>query len=339
MSSNRSADALRKIPPTTLGVIGLCVSIHVCQTVLGWNLDLFTMCPRLVLFTHEYYRVFTSVFFHANLMHIGMNMLSTSAISSALEKKLGTTTLLFSIWWSIFLTAAIYMTIAYGAFVIFRYDAWMYQHCVGFSGIIFHLSVLESHLHPGPRSVFGCFSVPSSVYPWVLLLVLQLIMPNLSFLGHLAGILTGTLEYYGVLDVLFVTDHFLIQIESLPVMRKLTSLDSFVATNPGNRQRLRAESSSSSSSSLGRSIHQGFGIVWKFVRDVIETILVCLFGRNCRISTMNLRFWERFGRNNVELVGVIRPPEFYEGAFAENDRTLDEDEQEQERESLASALV
>lgn len=345
MSTNRSADVLRNLPPTTLGVIGICVSIYVVQATImgGWNIQLFTMCPRLILFTHEYYRVFTSVFFHANLMHIGMNMLSTSAISSVLEKKLGTMRLLFSIWWAILLTSAIYIMIAYVAYVVVGYDTWMYQHAVGFSGIIFHLSVLESYLHPGSRSVFGFFSVPAFVYPWVLLLALQLIMPNLSFLGHLAGILTGTLQCHGVLDILFVGDSFLIELESWPMMRKVVSLDSFVATTHGSGQLLRTESSSSSSAlPIFQSIRKVLSIVFKFLRDILETILVCICGRNYRfnINANSTRFWERrtnlsnTNDNNIEC-GVIRPPEFYEGSLYDNDNAVDEEE----REPLASRIV
>jgi hypothetical protein len=43
------------------------------------------------------------------------------------------------------------------------------------------------------RSVFGFFSVPAKLYPWVLLVLLQLLMPGISFLGHLGGILSGYL--------------------------------------------------------------------------------------------------------------------------------------------------
>lgn len=331
MSNNRLTEALTHLPPTTLGVIIVCASIHAIQNILGWNLRLFTMCPRLILFTHEYYRVFTAVFFHANLMHIGMNMLSTAAISSALEKQLGTLRLLFSIWWAILLTSAIYILIAYAAYVFFGYDSWMYQHAVGYSGIIFHMSVLESRLHPGPRSVFGIFSVPASVYPWVLLLVLQLIMPNLSFLGHLAGILTGTLEFYGVFDVLFVGDFFLVYLESFSMMRKLVALDTFVGTTQGNGLLgLRAESSLSASF-LFHSVRKAFCVVSKFAKDILETILVCICGRNCRIpDSSSFRFWKKRRTGNDIECGVIRPPEFYDGML---------DDDEEEREPFASRIV
>jgi len=237
----------------------------------------------------------------------------------------------------------------------------MYQHSIGFSGIIFHLSVLESYLHPGQRSVFGFFSVPSFVYPWALLLILQLIMPNLSFLGHLSGILTGTLEYYGVWDrLLFLSDSFLIEIESLPIMRRLVSLDNFVPTSISTQQALRSSSnsadwsSSSSSSSLFQSIRKILNIILKFFRDVLETILVCICGRNYRLANSNIfRFWERLTlrrhsnnnnnnnnnseNNNIIECGIIRPPEFYEG----DDLLLDEEKSiaSQEREPILSRIV
>ena len=362
--NNRSTDALRQLPPATLGVIAICVFLFIIQITMTWDIQLFTMCPRLILFMNEYYRIFTSVFFHANLMHIGMNMLSTSTISTVLEKRIGTLRLIVSIWWSILLTSIIYIIIAYTAYIIFGYDTWMYQHSIGFSGIIFHLSVLESYLHPGQRSVFGFFSVPSFVYPWALLLILQLIMPNLSFLGHLSGILTGTLEYYGVWDrFLFLSDSFLIEIESLPIMTRLVSLDNFVPTSISTQQALRSSSSSSSSadwsstsssssSSLFQSIRKILNTILKFFRDLLETILVCICGRNYRLANSNIfRFWERLTlrrhssnnnnnneneNNNIIECGIIRPPEFYEG-----DDLLDKENSiaSQEREPILSRIV
>jgi len=267
-------------------------------------------------------------------MHIGMNMLSTAAIASLLEKKQGTLRLFFSIWWAILLTSAIYILIAYAASAVFRYDAWMYQHAVGFSGIIFYLSVLESLMHSGSRSIFGFFSVPSYAYPWVLLIFLQLVMPNLSFLGHLAGILNGTLEYYGALDVLYVGDSFLVYLESLPLMSKLVALDSFVGTTQGSGQRLRAESSP-----LDSFFRKARYVLSKFMEciiKIIETMLACACGRNRRVADINFRFWRRFTRNDTIEYGVIKPPEFYDGAFDENDRIYDD---EDEREPMVSQIV
>jgi hypothetical protein len=60
------------------------------------------------------------------------------------------------------------------------------------SGVIFGLIVIDNHHSASSqRSIFGLFSVPSSLYPYVLLVVWQVIMPSASFLGHLCGVLVS----------------------------------------------------------------------------------------------------------------------------------------------------
>lgn len=44
---------------------------------------------------------------------------------------------------------------------------------------------------PWPCSIFGFFSVPAKAYPWVLLVVWQLLVPQASFLGHLSGVVVS----------------------------------------------------------------------------------------------------------------------------------------------------
>ncbi len=47
------------------------------------------------------------------------------------------------------------------------------------------------------RSVFGLFVLPAKYYPWVLLVVWQLLMPGVSFLGHLGGVAAGQAFAWG----------------------------------------------------------------------------------------------------------------------------------------------
>lgn len=66
---------------------------------------------------------------------------------------------------------------------------------VGFSGVIFGLVVVDVAASSGSapsaprRSVFGLFTVPAPLYPWLLLVLWQLLMPSASFVGHLSGVL------------------------------------------------------------------------------------------------------------------------------------------------------
>lgn len=165
---SQAANLLRNSPTATLGIIGLCSFFFLLQLVVGFNLIHVTMCPRLVLYKHQYYRIISSALFHGSLMHIGMNMMSTAAISSLLEKRMGTVQLLLTVVVSILLTSVLHISFAL-IVSFFGNDALMNGQSIGFSGVIFHLSVLESRLdQERTRSLFGIVNVPSYLYPWVL---------------------------------------------------------------------------------------------------------------------------------------------------------------------------
>ena len=71
----------------------------------------------------------------------------------------------------------------------------MDQNVIGLSGVIFGLILIDNaslvHLSLGAaqRSIFGLFSVPAPAYPWALLLIWTLLMPEAFFLCHLSGLL------------------------------------------------------------------------------------------------------------------------------------------------------
>jgi rhomboid domain-containing protein 1 len=56
--------------------------------------------------------------------------------------------------------------------------------------VIFGLIVIDNKRSDGAqRSVLGIFSVPAALYPYALLLFWQLLLPGVSLLGHLSGVL------------------------------------------------------------------------------------------------------------------------------------------------------
>ena len=62
----------------------------------GLDLHHFTLSPRKVVSLHEFYRLVTSALFHADFMHIGMNMLSAVVICSMVEKHIGSISLIIT---------------------------------------------------------------------------------------------------------------------------------------------------------------------------------------------------------------------------------------------------
>ena len=77
---------------------------------------------------------------------------------------------------------------------------------IGLSGAIFGLIVVDNACSAAQtRSIFGMFTVPAKWYPWALLVFWQLLMPGVSFLGHLGGVLAGQAYVWGWLRWLTIS--------------------------------------------------------------------------------------------------------------------------------------
>lgn len=74
------------------------------------------------------------------------------------------------------------------------YHSFMNECAVGFSGVLFALKVVLQRLSPsgGYVRLMG-FSVPVKYAFWAELVLIQLMVPQASFSGHLCGILAGGL--------------------------------------------------------------------------------------------------------------------------------------------------
>lgn len=62
---------------------------------------------------------------------------------------------------------------------------------VGFSGILFALKVVHNHTNPGGQTNYYGLRIANKYASWAELLIIQLIYPNASFIGHLSGIIAG----------------------------------------------------------------------------------------------------------------------------------------------------
>jgi membrane associated rhomboid family serine protease len=171
--SSRLSEVLRTVPPVTQGVIAVCVGIYLLQCLLDVNPTDWALRPAAVIRSNEYYRILTSPLLHLSPMHIGMNMMSTYAIGTMLEKRLGSFRMLFIVLSSMVVTGSVHVFGAWLVSLTLGKNWLMRESSVGFSGVLFHLSVLECNLgtHEN-RSVFGFFEVRASLYPWVLYVVI-----------------------------------------------------------------------------------------------------------------------------------------------------------------------
>ena len=110
----------------------------------------------------------------------------------------------------------------------------LHQSVIGLSGVIFGLVVVDNvSLTNTQRSVFGLFSVPAAAYPWMLLLICQFLIPEVSFLCHLSGLLAGLLWSKGHLQPLCLPGSSLSRFEGSSCPTWLVRHRAFVPCPPG----------------------------------------------------------------------------------------------------------
>ncbi|GFH56655.1 hypothetical protein CTEN210_13131 [Chaetoceros tenuissimus] len=232
------------------------------------------MYPYAVIYRHQIYRMITSAFFHGGLMHIGMNMLSYAALGKTLENHLGTLFLAFTVVNSVVYSSFLYLFISVIASMI-GYSTWMTTQSLGFSGVLFHLLVLESYRNPNAsHSIFGIITVSSKIYPWAMLLVIQFLLPNISFLGHFSGILTGLLQLNGYLKYTIPSPESLRMYDDLEGLTFITNCPNFVDT-PSNDQYVMFMRTSGENASVGQ-MFRGAIIV---IQNLWDTIMFIVLGR------------------------------------------------------------
>ncbi|MBY8881352.1 rhomboid family intramembrane serine protease [Actinacidiphila acidipaludis] len=177
-------------------LIGLNVLVFVLELALGDRIvddfglyakcvDLQTLQPaRCGVSDGEWYRVLTSAFIHErpSPVHIGFNMLSLWWIGAPLEQRLGRSRYIALYFVSALGASAAVLVIAPGALTI------------GASGAIFGLF--------GATAVY-MRRMRYDMRPVIALLVLNIIFSftwaNVSWQGHLGGLLTGTVLAIGML--------------------------------------------------------------------------------------------------------------------------------------------
>ncbi|CAM9436154.1 unnamed protein product [Pylaiella littoralis] len=217
MSNNNGIGEMAgQVPLCTLCFATLCIGLQVYGFLFATDLDNYVLIPSRVIYLGEYYRIITAALLHSGLMHIVFNMMSFLSIGSGLEMACGSLSLLFTILWSMVLAGVIHCGAEWAMTVWITHNMqYVNQASVGFSGVIFTLALLESYRSTQPtRSVFGMIQVPTRIYPWVLLVLLSVFMPGISFMGHLSGILVGVMHVYGLTKPLMPSAGSFIEMES-----------------------------------------------------------------------------------------------------------------------------
>lgn len=272
---------MRQIPLITRSVLVICIVIYILQVTIGFGLGSVCIIAWKVLKRGQIWRLVTAPFVHAGLLHVTLNMLTWLSIGSSLERSMGSFLIGWIVMILVLLGNVLYVLVSWAISFIPLKVAFlgqlnpatvMHQCAVGYSGVLFGLLVIENKMsRESRRSIFGFFSVPAPFFPVVLLILWQLLVPRVSFLGHLTGLLVGELYCSNVLNKIIPSSEKIQTWEESEILSRLSSLSSYVMNTD-----FSLENSLMDSFFLGESNAPSFG---DFDRQKISSWFSSLFNK------------------------------------------------------------
>lgn len=188
-----------------------------CVVVLLFRPNVVSTCllPQKVLTSLQPQRLFLYPFVHVGFFHILLNMLAWMTMAKDFEHTVGTLPALYTVLVLLIPCNTILMTAsAYVVDFVFR-TSFRTNCTVGLSGVLFSILVVNLRLSgQSHASFFGFFPIPIHIYPYILALLIQLLFPGSSIIGHVAGILSGTALTHGWLRAVTPSDERFDDIEN-----------------------------------------------------------------------------------------------------------------------------
>jgi len=181
---NISFDYLKKKAPITLAIIAINLTIFILINFLwGQERQLIQwggMAPiQFVLASGEYWRFFTSMFIHHGIIHVAFNMIILLHAGGYIEPYLGQRKFI-----AFYLLSGLLVSLCAGIFTN--------ALSVGASGAVFAL--LGFLLYFDLQARKSGQQTNSLILPLVALnMIITLLVPNISFVGHFSGLVIGFL--------------------------------------------------------------------------------------------------------------------------------------------------
>ncbi|KAL0292999.1 UNVERIFIED_CONTAM: Rhomboid-like protein 14, mitochondrial [Sesamum radiatum] len=189
---------LERKPPVTAGLIAANTLIYLRPKFLHPilpSLNQVWFNPYLILKNKDLKRFILSAFYHIGESHLVYNMLSLLWKGIQLESAMGSIEYASMVAALVGMSQGITLLLA-KVLLLFDYErAYYNEYAVGFSGVLFAMKVVLYSQSDNYAYVQG-FVVPTRYAAWAELILIQMFVPGVSFLGHLGGILAGLLYVY-----------------------------------------------------------------------------------------------------------------------------------------------
>ncbi|XP_014211687.1 rhomboid-related protein 4-like isoform X1 [Copidosoma floridanum] len=185
-----------RIPPCTLMGIAAQSLLYTGVIRVPWNSEDMCISTLKVIKRRDWRSFIISNFEHGSDMHLYYNMISFLLKGSYLEPMYGTANFAALIGLLSVGCSAMYVLLGYVLTQVTEDYAYFTTCAIGFSAVLFALKVIVVCEEQDRPENVGGFRVPSKFAVWAELILIHLLVPNASFVGHLGGILVGCLYCY-----------------------------------------------------------------------------------------------------------------------------------------------
>lgn len=148
----------------------------------------------------QYWRMASSQLSHVEFLHLVFNISALWSLGIVEQtESLGTLYYLKQTFFLFILSPIICLTLHYAAIVLLHKEEYRNVTAVGYSCVLFGWMAFLAAKKPSDITllpVFGAISIPLILAPVCSLLLTSLLFPRASFVGHLAGILSGYIIAY-----------------------------------------------------------------------------------------------------------------------------------------------
>lgn len=161
-----------------------------------WNSEDVCISALKIIKYKDWRSFIVSNFEHGSDMHLYYNMISFILKGSYLEPMYGTGNFAVLLGLISAGCSAMYVAISYTLMQITGDWAYYTTCAIGFSAVLFALKVIVVCEESDRLHNVGGFRVPSKLAVWAELVLIHMLVPNASFVGHLGGILVGCIYCY-----------------------------------------------------------------------------------------------------------------------------------------------
>ena len=212
----------------TFSTVLFLVAMYTVATMSFFEVSTVCLNTSAILHNYQVYRLFTYGAFHSSIFHLVINVLFLASVGRTVEGKLGTWYLLNVVLVFSVMCAFIQMLLEY--VISFVYPPVLDNCLPGFSGILFGILVLALGVTKGKNhNVFGLFTVPKMLYPWLLLAVSYVLSYwEFSVTANLAGLIIGYAYMHDFLNIVKLSPNMILVLEHSELCFWMSALPGFV---------------------------------------------------------------------------------------------------------------